>query len=202
MKAIEFITFVGPPIDDEATLQRLPVDLQKLFAAANGFIQFNGGLHIRGACREPHWHSLGWAWDSEDAFHRRYPAVQPDDIPIGQDCIGDQFFLRQDVVYRLYAETGEIQELHVSFLGFLATVQEAPNQALGLEPLLRYQDAGKLLEPGELLSVFPPFCMQESPGEIHLSAVPALDRLNFLASFSKQLEDLDDGEEIRFEIDD
>lgn len=57
------MTFTGPPLDDEDLLARLPAKLAGLLRQVNGFIQFHGGLHVRGACREPAWHSLRDAWD-------------------------------------------------------------------------------------------------------------------------------------------
>src|SRR3954470_21513558 len=59
---LEDVTFVGPPIDDPEVLGLLPPELAGLLAGQNGFVQFRGGLHVRGACRGPAWHSLREAW--------------------------------------------------------------------------------------------------------------------------------------------
>ncbi len=87
---LDAISFVGPPIDDIEVMQWLPANLQGLLKQINGFIQFGGGLHIRGACRQPTWHSIGWSWQGDKAFHRRYSAVSANDVPFAQDCLGDQ----------------------------------------------------------------------------------------------------------------
>ena len=56
--------YVGPPIDDPEMLERLPSEYRSLLAQANGYVAFHGGLHVRGACLIPEWHSLraasGW----------------------------------------------------------------------------------------------------------------------------------------------
>ncbi len=44
-------------------------------ARPTGFIMFDGGLHIRGACIQPKWHSLRKAWEGEFALHLLYPTV-------------------------------------------------------------------------------------------------------------------------------
>ena len=69
---LEQVTFVGPPIDDPEILERLPSSLSGLLRQINGFIQFDGGLHIRGACNAPAWHSLRNAWDGDESFHSLY----------------------------------------------------------------------------------------------------------------------------------
>src|SRR3954453_4788104 len=108
---LEDVTFVGPPIDDPEVLGLLPPELAGLLAGQNGFVQFRGGLHVRGACRGPAWHSLREAWLGEGSFHRHYPEVRPGDVPFAEDCLGDQFLLREGRVWRLAGETGEVVPL-------------------------------------------------------------------------------------------
>src|SRR5437763_1751021 len=55
--------YVGPPVDDPAILDRLPGEYRALLARANGYVAYHGGLHLRGACFAPEWHSLRAAWD-------------------------------------------------------------------------------------------------------------------------------------------
>src|SRR4051812_2832298 len=97
---LDHTTYVGPPIDDGEVLNRLPADLARLLHEVNGFIAFEGGLHVRGACHRPAWHSLRNAWVGEDAFHRLYDGVQTEDVPFAEDCMGDQFLLREGRVWR------------------------------------------------------------------------------------------------------
>src|SRR6266446_5473413 len=40
------------------------------------------------------------------ALHRLFPALNPFDLPFGQDCTGDRFILRDGVVHRLSGEAG------------------------------------------------------------------------------------------------
>ena len=79
---IDQVTWQGPPIDDDAMLDRLPTDLRTLLTQINGFIQFSGGLHIRGASTEPDWHSLRAAWDGKNAFWRHYTTILKTDVPL------------------------------------------------------------------------------------------------------------------------
>jgi hypothetical protein len=86
---LEGVTFVGPPIDDEAVLAAVPPELRDLLERANGLVAYGGGLHIRGACREPEWHSLRETWLGAQALHRRYGALTAADVPFAQDALGD-----------------------------------------------------------------------------------------------------------------
>ena len=97
------VTCRGPAITDHDLLAKLPSDLRGLLEQINGFVQFGGGLHVRGACHDPAWHSLRHAWVGDAAFHRAYPAVRETDVPFAQDCVGDQFLLRDGAVVRLLA---------------------------------------------------------------------------------------------------
>ena len=138
-------TYMGPPISDPDVLSLLPFDLRDSLQKMNGFIAWEGGLHLRGICREPAWHSLELFWTGEYSFSRRYPAVRKADIPFGQDCLGDQFLIRDGQVLRLRAESGDVVELKMDFLTFLDEVRWNPSPLLELEPLTRFKNEGKNL---------------------------------------------------------
>jgi hypothetical protein len=148
---LERISFAGPPIEDFEIIHSLPTTLRRLLNQINGFIQFAGGLHVRGACIQPFWHSLRWAWQSDRAFHHFYTGVSEADIPFGQDCVGDQFLLRGGMVVKLAAETGDIEELKLPLWEFLEVIQADPDRFLELSPLVQFHKQGGRLLPGELL---------------------------------------------------
>jgi hypothetical protein len=197
---LEHITYTGPASDDAELLDRLPEELADLLRQINGFIQFHGGLHLRGACKQPAWHSLRAAWLGKEAFHRLYPAVEEDDIPFAEDCLGDQFLLRDDEVWKLSAETGDVESLEVSFDEFLEQAQDDPVEFLGLHPLLQFQQEGGALEPGQLLSSYPPFCTEQADDGVRLNKVSTLERHRFLARLAAKIRALPEGAEIDVSI--
>jgi hypothetical protein len=142
---ISNVTFRGPPIDDESILESLPGNLRVLLRSMNGFIQRRGGLHVRGACAAPNWHSLRTVLEGEFAFHALYEEVELSDVPFAQDCVGDQFLLREGSVCRLAAETGEISVIAASLPEFFAAAAEDPIKILGLHPLIRLEQEGREL---------------------------------------------------------
>jgi hypothetical protein len=198
---LEHVTFQGPAIDDLELLTMLPKNLAGLLELINGYVQFHGGFHLRGVCKKPKWHSLRDAWLGKNAFHRLYPeVVTQEDIPFAQDCMGDQFLLRKGKVWRLLAETGEIESLKVKLSGFFEAIQGDPIDYLTLQPLLQFQEDGGNLEPGQLLAAYPPFCTKQSGKGVHLAAVSADERRRFLADFAAQIRDLPDGAEFDFKV--
>ena len=192
---LDQVTFTGPALDDEEMLDRLPSELAAMLRQINGFILYQGGLHVRGACLTPEWHSLRNAWDGDDAFHRLYPEVQAEDVPFGEDSLGDQFLLREGIVWRLFAETGEVESLEATLLEFFEAVKADPIEELALQPLQQYQQDGGNLEPGKLLAAFPPFCTEESADGVSLAAIPSAERRRFLADFAEQVRDMPDDED-------
>ena len=157
-------------------------------------------MHLRGACLAPLWHSLREAWLGQNAFHRLYPELTPQDIPFAQDCLGDQFLLREGMVWRLFAETGETETLEETLSQFLRSAQTDPVEELGLQPLMQFQQDGGKLQPGQLLAAYPPFCMEESEDGVTLSAVPCEERHRFLAQFAAKIRALPEGAQLELNV--
>jgi len=191
------VIYQGEPVSDAATFARLPLVLQGFLLQCNGLLAYQGGLHVRGCCAAPAWHSLREAWDGTTALHTRYAAVRPTDIPFAEDYTGNQFLLRGEEVMFLDTETGETAYLRVGFEQFISGVEKFPQQALGLELLISYLKGGGHLRPGELLSVQPPQCVEAPDQQRTLRPQPTAERLAFLASFYRQIKNLPDGQAIR-----
>lgn len=194
------VTYEGPPIDDRETLALLPADLRNLLEQINGFVQFGGGLHVRGACLEPAWHSLAEATSGELALHSHYPTVLPTDVPFAQDAVGDQYLLRDGIVHWLYAETGDIESMRVGLIEFLETAQANPDGYLGLQLLRQFLAEGGTLQPGELLHVYPPLCTVEAKSGVSVTAVPAGERLKFLGQFAARVRGVSEGGQIEMRV--
>lgn len=188
---ISNITWLGGPIDDPDLISYLSPDLAALLRLKNGFILHSGALHVRGAVRNPHWHSLRNAWAGENSFTTQYEDILPTDIPFAQDLFGNQFLLREERVIKLNAETGEIGEKADSLKTFLAGVEQDIEHYLNL-PL------SHTLEPGQLLFAYPPFCAKESANGSLLKACPAKEVISIHADLARQIRNIPNGARIRF----
>ena len=192
------IIYTGGELTDLVTLARLPVYLQTFLRAQNGVVAYFGGLHLRGCVGAPGWHSLAAVWQGERALWRTYGELKKSDVPFGQDCVGNQFLLRGDAVLFLDTETGELADLDVDFKHFLFGAEKFPLDALGMEPLRTFQQAGGVLQPGQLLSLYPPLCIATNRTAAPAAkAVPIARRLDWLADFYRQIKDLPDGQAVK-----
>jgi len=196
----ENVTFIGPPPDDPELLDELPQELVDILRQTNGLVAFRGGLHLRGACRFPTWHALRSAWRGPDSVAAHYRAVEAEDVPFAQDALGDQFVLRRGHVFRLSGETGDLEPLGATLDEFLAAACADPVGYLHLGPLQQFEAEGKRLEPGQLLSVYPPFCTHEAANGVSLQAVSVADRLGSLAALVARLEGLPEGARLQFKV--
>jgi hypothetical protein len=187
-------TYVGSEITDTEILDRLPEDYRRLLNQTNGFILFDGGLHVRGAVLSPEWHSLRKVWLGGSSLHKLFPAVNESDVPFAQDCLGDQYVLKAGVVHKLDAEIGEMETLGMNLETFLNRAQGNPVEFLSLQPLLQFMDEGGELKPGQLLSAYPLFVTKESAGGVSLRAISMFDRIGFLADFARQAANISKGE--------
>lgn len=195
---LSHVTYQGPPLSDPEVLDQAPNALKSLLSSLNGFVQFGGGLHIRGACIDPDWHSLRRAWHGPMSIHRLFPEVDRDWVPFGEDCVGDQFLLKDKIVSRLSAETGEIEELGLSLREFLSRANSDPIEFLAMQPLLQYQNDHGDLPEGHLIHAYPPFCTKEAAEGVSLRAVPAWELHQYHSDFAKSLANND--ATIRIEI--
>jgi hypothetical protein len=195
------VTSRGPELDAKnPLLVEVPAGYANLLRQINGFVTFEGGFHLRGICDAPAWHSLHEAWRGSQALHRLFLAVRASDVPFGQDCLGDQFLLREGVVHKLSAEAGEVSSMELSLGEFLERMAADPFDFLQLQPLAQFHHEGGRLEPGQLLSVYPPFITKESADGVSIRAIPVDDRIAFLADVAREVASVLDGEQIRFVI--
>jgi hypothetical protein len=205
------VTWEGPACDDAGLLANVPAALRALLdQTPSGFIQFHGGLHYRGACRQPRWHSLRAAWLGPKAIHKAYPRMSKEDIPFAQDYLGNQYILRDEAVMRVMGETGEIgppiaglavidKDVTIDppalrLEVFIPAIQGFDG-ALDLDLLDQWVKAGQTLEPGDLMHVYPPLCSREAASGIGLSAgtMKAQDRLDFLATVARAVREAEPG---------
>ena len=192
---LDHVDFEGPVFDEGSQiLDLLPDNLVELLRQINGFIMYGGGIHVRGVCSEPSWHSLENILTGPSALHKLYPAVEVSDVPFAQDCLADQYLLRARSVCKLEAEIGVVTPLNLSLSEFLRSIQEDPVEFLGMHPLLQHQRETGSLHPGQVLNAYPPFCTKQAAGGVSLRAVPAGEAILFLADFARQISGLGEGE--------
>ncbi|MGB1004636.1 MAG: SMI1/KNR4 family protein, partial [Salibacteraceae bacterium] len=156
---VEFkgIIYMNQECDNPELVDNLPLEMKAFYKEVNGLVAYNGGFQIRQIGTGPTWNSLENYWTGENALHKIYPNLSPDDIPFAQDCMGDQYVFRGGSVWQLLTETGDLDDLELEFDEFIDEVIEDPVEFLALYPLIDFLDAGKELEVGQLLVPNIPF---------------------------------------------
>ncbi len=190
---LSHVTWKGPAVDDPEMLTMLPDDLSRLLRQINGFIQFHGGLHVRGASTAPSWHSVRNAWLGKEAFHRSYPKMKSTDVPFAEDFLGNQFLLREGQVIFMDGETGDVELRKQTLAQFFAAIESDPISELDLNILMDFQATGGKLKPGELLAVVPPLCTEQAADGISVAPVSAAERRSFLSQLAGYLRSMPDG---------
>jgi hypothetical protein len=194
LEELQNTTYMGQEIDDTECFSRVPDYLKEFFIHQNGFIAFEGGFHICGCVLNPKWHSLGCFWYGELKLSNLFDSILPNDIPIGQDCFGDQYLIRENKIIKLLAESGDILFIGIGFNDFLKILLADPKGFLNIENIGHFK-----MKPGQLLSVFPPFCIN-SKSEISIKPIDLVDRILFLSYLSKQIKKFPDGTNLEIEL--
>lgn len=181
---VEFkgITYINHDCDNPEMIDQLPDELRAFYKEINGLVAYNGGFQIRGCGTTPSWNSLEDAWKGPNALHKTYSNLGEDDIPFGQDCLGDQYVFRGGSVWQLLTETGDLDDLELEFDEFIDEVIEDPVEFLALYPLLDYMESGEELKPGELLVPSMPFSV-ETEEEYTFTKDSVSNRLNQLKEY-------------------
>ena len=193
------VTYEGAGPPDPELLARLPSRLADILEELNGFVGFRGGFHLRGSCREPRWHSIEEVWFGSLSLSAAYPEVLPTDIPFAQDCMADQWLLREGEVWRLAAEYGGLEPLDVDLDGFIRRSQADPEKWLGLQPLHAFLAKGGSLAPGFVLQAVPPFVLAGSQ-TASLRPIPVEEALRYLPDLARQLRGVPDGARVKLRV--
>jgi hypothetical protein len=122
----------------------------------------------------------------------------PSDVPFAQDCVGDQFFLREGSVWKLSAESDDAKGTELTLFAFLEACATDPMTLLSPEPLIAIREDGTELHPGQLLHVYPPYIMRTESGR-SVRAIPAEEVILVHARLAAEIRDLPDGTSIRIE---
>lgn len=169
-------------------MQEIPTEYKRYLESGQPLWLYHGNLQIRGLSVEPRWNNLHRYWLGERAFHKAYNSLLETDIPFAQDCFGDQFILRKEIVFKLQCESDDYEKTGLSFSQWLNWIGENPDERLNV-------DTSVAISPGNLLMAFPPFCFKEASSasikEISMDEVHA-----FHAEIASKIRNLGDGEKI------
>ena len=190
------ITYSNKTIEDRETFDVLPNDLKEFYLTCNGMIALQGGIQFRGCVSEPKWNSLYQIWKGTSNLHSIYDSIVEKDIPIAQDAFGDQYIYRYGQIYRLFSESGELDDLDCTLEQFIKEIEKDAINYLSLQQIRDLAVKGIVLKNGEMMNVYPPFIFK-SDTERKYKAVPTQEQIDFLKDLYLQTKDLEEGEQIK-----
>lgn len=191
--------YKGAKPDDFETFRKLPEELSSFMEQVNGATILFGGFTFKGCLHTPKWLSLREVWMGEYALYKTYPSLTENDIPFGQDVFGDQYILRERIVFRLLAEQGILESYQCSLPVFLKEVENNPFDFLQLTSFKELMDSGVKANPGQLLNIYPPFMFNSDiPRSYRL--ISAEEQISFLKNLYLKTKNLPDGVPVDFKV--
>lgn len=192
------VTYQNTELTDLPTFERLDGELKGFIEQVNGLVAYNGGIQFRGCVKDPKWISLEEVWTGASALYKTYDILTASDIPFAQDGFGDQFILRNNVVYRLSSEYGDLENLDVTLFGFIGEIIKNPVEYLMLAAFNDLYEMGVKLDSGQLINVMPPFIIETEETRSY-KPVSTFEQLEFLKNIYQQTKNLEDGQQIRLD---
>ncbi|MGB0862150.1 MAG: SMI1/KNR4 family protein [Saprospiraceae bacterium] len=189
------VIFENKEITDQSLFDELPAEMQAFYSQMNGIVAYEGGFQVRGCVNDLDWFSLRKIWKGDWNLYETYDSILPSDIPFAQDGFGDQFLLRDGLVYKLHAEHGELEKIGIGFIDFMKLVTAHPVEILLLESFKNLYETGTEIKEGELMNVTPPFVF-ETKNKRTFKAVPVRERLLFLKSLYDQIKNMKNGDRV------
>lgn len=153
---------------------------------------FDGWLQLRHESDTKKWDDINYYWIWNGAFYKYYENINKSDIPIAQDAFGDQFFIRDGKMIKLYSEDGEIENINLSFNEWIKKCLINPEARLNID--LKY----KLVE-WELLLAYPPFCTEEW-SNAKITIVPYKEVIDFHIDFYNQIKQIPNKSKIQIKV--
>jgi len=194
-----------PPAFDERGLPpgfKPPAGLRALLGRRNGGYFWGGALHVFGACVEPASHSLV-AWNGPAVWRGEYGEVADGLVFFAENGFGDQFGLdASGKVFELDAEQGTVEERADDFDQWLLMAVEATDELLSRPVFAAWVQKHGRLPYGSQLQAFPPFIFAESAEAVELSAVDALENMQFHATLARTIANLPEGSRVKVEFTD
>ncbi|MEM1221806.1 MAG: hypothetical protein AAGH40_03520 [Verrucomicrobiota bacterium] len=187
------ITWEAGSSTDIPMLNNLPKELHDLVADSGGFIVHHGAIHFRGCTEAPKWNSIREVYWGDGSLKMKYPQIDVDDIPFAHDQVGDFYLWRNEEIFHLDSETGDVSRFEHSFDLFIKGIEENIEEYLQIS-------LDRRLEPGRALHVYPPFCTAEASDGVSMRDVSVEELIEFHADFAKQIRDIPEGGKIPVEL--
>lgn len=174
-------------------------ELQSIWLEKNGFWAFESALRFFPAisCEN----SIGiMEWNARELWINDYNGLADNCLFFAEDAFGNQFCIRDDIIFSFDAETGELEKVSESFEGWCQAILSDYDYWTGYSLVHDWQlTNGKLESCNRLMPKIPFVCGGEF-NLANLAPIKAVSGMRSRGNLAHQIENLSDGGQIEFQI--
>ncbi|HEX6291761.1 MAG TPA: hypothetical protein VFZ66_21425 [Herpetosiphonaceae bacterium] len=174
-------------------------ELAALLKQKNGLLAFESALHLFPIGPVTSGYSLE-AWNSPTLWREGYEDAAQDALFFAEDIFGEQFCIRGARIWRFNPETGDSEELAPTLEQWAQRLLEDYNLETGYALAHEWQNQYGALPLGKRLLPKIPFVAGGKYAVENLYATDAVTGMRFRADLARQIRNLPDGTQIRFQI--
>jgi len=172
--------------------------LKKLLTEKNGFLAFEGALHVFPSGSTACGFSIE-QWNSQDLWKHAYGDMIGEILFFAEDIFGDQFGIRNGSIYRFKPETAELEKAASSIEGWAGRILSNPNVEVGHGFATHWQKQHRTLLYEERLVPLIPFVVGGKYDMTNVVVRNCVEGMIDRASIAVQLKDVPDGTKITFD---
>lgn len=191
-----------PPALDErlrSLAGPLADELLRMLQERNGFYALESALHVfpSHACQQ----GVGLdEWNDDTLWRAEYQGMADGCLFFAEDVFGGQFCIRNGKVYTFDPETGTLEYLADDVEGWATTIVNDYDVLTGYSLAHQWQERNGPLPANKRLLPKVPFVAGGEFDLGNLYLADALEGMKFRADIAKQIQNLPDGAQIRFDV--
>jgi len=178
---------------------QLQAELLAMLRLRNGFYAFEGALHVLPVGRQATVMSLK-EWNSVDLWRYEYGDLAEGLTFFAEDAFGNQFCLREGEVFSFDAETGQTDLVGLSIEDWASRLLFDYEFLTGFPLLHDWQVIHGPVPAGSRLLPVVPFVLGGEYSLANLRLAGAVSGMRSRGNLARQICDLPDGAQVRFEI--
>lgn len=174
-------------------------ELEELLGRKNGFYAFESALHLLPSNCENAPMDIE-RWNNGGLWREEYDGVADGFLFFAEDAFGEQFALRDGMVYRFDGENGAAEEMANSLEDWASLILDGYEYETGYPLAHEWQMLNGTLMPGERLLPKVPFVIGGAYKIENLYAGDPVERMRLRAFIWKQIKDLPDESKVRLTV--
>lgn len=174
-------------------------EVESLLGQKNGFYAFEGALHVLSDMGNSEENGIV-AWNDRSLWRQDYEGMADSGLFFAEDVFGNQFVLRDNVVWTFDPETGMSEEMAHGIEDWAEKVLADFGFWTGHPVAHEWQASHGQLPLGARLLPVRPFVLGGEFSVENLRALNDVQGMKYRASLAVQIRDLPDGASVKFQV--